>query len=101
MVNFIRGLSSVPGAYTTFRGKRLKILRGKITEIESDSATRPGRIIKNKHKLLVNAAGGVVEITELQPEGKSRMGGDQFLRGYQPREDEILGDSSAGNVKKA
>ncbi len=93
IVNFIRGLSSIPGARSTFRGKLIKIYIGKVAEIETEKILQPGQIIKNKHKLLVSAAKGVVEISELQPEGKAKMSGDQFLRGYQPRQEEILGES--------
>jgi len=91
VANFIRGLSSVPGAGTTFRDKRLKILRARPVTAETPDRIRPGRIIKDKHRLLIAVAGGILEIMELQPEGKSRMSGDQFLRGYKPRADEILG----------
>lgn len=93
--NFIRGLSTIPCARSTFRGKRIKIYSGKVAELQSETEKniQPGQIIKDKHKLLVSTAEGVVEITGLQPEGKAKMSGDQFLRGYQPREKEFLGDS--------
>lgn len=99
ITNFIRGLSAIPCARTFLRGKQVKIQKGKVakiqteTEIETEKNLQPGQIIKNKHKLLVSTAKGVVEISELQPEGKAKMSGDQFLRGYQPREKELLGDS--------
>ncbi len=93
VVNFIRGMSSIPCARTFLRGKIIKIYKGKVAEIQTVTETQPGHIIKDKHKLLVSTAKGVVEITELQPEGKAKMSGDQFLQGYQPREKEFLGDS--------
>ncbi len=93
VANFIRGLSSVPGAYTTFRGNRMKIYKGKVSKVQTENKLQPGQIIKDKHKLLVSTAEGVVEILQLQPEGKAKMSGDQFLQGYRPRQKEILGDS--------
>ncbi len=91
VVNFVRGMSSVPGAYSSFRGKRLKILRAKAAEQETASNIRPGTIIEDKHRLLVAVSGGAVELTEVQPEGKGRMTGEAFLRGYRPDSNDILG----------
>jgi len=88
LVNFIRGLSSVPGAYTVFRDKRIKIYRAGVAEVSAAEKKQPGQIIKDKHKLLISTADGIVEILELQPEGKAKMSGDRFLRGYQPRDSE-------------
>jgi len=93
LVNFIRGLSSVPGAYTVFRDKRIKIYRAGVAEVSAAEKKQPGQIIKDKHKLLISTADGIVEILELQPEGKAKMSGDRFLRGYQPRDKEFLRDS--------
>jgi len=92
VVNFIRGTSSVPGAYTSFKGKRLKILRAKKTEFIRPQEMRPGQIIENKNRLLVATSDGAVELTEVQPEGKGRMPGEAFLRGYRPDSSIILGE---------
>jgi len=97
VINFIRGLSSVPGAYTAFRGKRLKIFRAKKIDIAPEKAARPGQIIRDKHKLIAAVAEGAVEILELQPEGKGRITGEQFLRGYHPDDNDILGAKLEGN----
>lgn len=92
VVNFIRGMSSIPGAYTSFRGKRLKVLNAKITDTARPSNTRHGQVIADKHELLCAVSDGVVELLEVQPEGKSRMTGESFLRGYQPSSEDILGE---------
>jgi methionyl-tRNA formyltransferase len=91
VINFIRGLSSIPGAYTKFRDKRLKIYKARNPNIEPPGDFSPGQVMPDKHKLLVAVAGGAVEILELQPEGKGRMTGEQFLRGYHPDRNDILG----------
>ncbi|MFH2036361.1 MAG: methionyl-tRNA formyltransferase [Candidatus Zixiibacteriota bacterium] len=88
--NFIRGLSTVPGAFTYFKGKKLKIFSAEIAECGSGHNI-PGKIIGDKKRLMVKTANGVVEIKELLPEGKKKMSGEQFLRGYHP-ENEILGE---------
>jgi methionyl-tRNA formyltransferase len=91
VINLIRGLSSIPGAFTYYRGKKLKIFR--ITSIDTtrDKKYEPGQIIKDKHRLIVATADGAVEILELLPEGKSRMTGMEFVRGYQPGDGERVG----------
>ncbi len=93
VVNFIRGLSSIPGAFTIFRDKRVKVFRGRKSDILSDSKLSPGQILEDRHKLLIQTAKDMVEILEIQPEGRKKMSGDQFLRGYQPRKEEFFGDS--------
>ena len=100
VVNFVRGLSSVPGAFTYFRNKKMKIFRARTVDSASGERIRPGTIINDKHKLLVATADGIVEILELLPEGKSRMSGGQFLRGYRLQGDEILGERPKGDSKK-
>lgn len=97
VMNFIRGLSSVPGAFTYYRGRKLKILRTKVIEMESEEKYRPGQLINDKYQLLVATSDGAVEILELLPEGKSKMSGSQFLRGYRPTENEILGERPRGD----
>jgi len=81
IVNFIRGLSSTPGAYTSLAGKVLKIFRaeaeaGLVAEAAGQigSATMKG--------LPVTTGNGCVYIQELQLEGKNRMTSQDFLRGY-------------------
>jgi len=92
ITNFIRGLSSKPGAYSTFRGKKLKLLKAQKADSKPAEKTRPGQVIKDKHRFLVASADGAVELLEVIPEGKARMTGEQFLRGYRPEEKDILGD---------
>lgn len=91
--NFIRGLSSIPGAFTYFRGKKLKIFRASVCNLETDKKYNPGQIIKDKHRLIVAGSSGNVEILQLLPEGKAKMTGGEFIRGYQPKDGEILGAS--------
>ncbi len=80
--NFIRGLSPVPGAYTKIDSKILKIYRTVISS--QTSTTDPGAIVIDQGKIYVNTGNGVLEIRELQLEGKKRMETTKFLRGFQP-----------------
>ncbi len=80
--NLVRGLSPSPGAYTTFRGKRIKVYRTKPAGDEEDA--EPGTILPTRKKLLVATGGGTLEILALKPEGKREMQGVDFLNGYRP-----------------
>ncbi len=78
--NFIRGLSPVPGAFTFFEDKMLKIYR---TRLITENTTAPhGTIIDVKEKFLVAANPGQIEILELQLEGKRKLSSEEFLRGF-------------------
>ncbi|HID16625.1 MAG TPA: methionyl-tRNA formyltransferase [Candidatus Atribacteria bacterium] len=80
--NLIRALSPKPGAYTFFRGKRLKIFRGDIVE---GLDILPGKIGKiEKDTLIVGCGNDALSIKSLQLEGKKVMSIDEFIRGYKP-----------------
>lgn len=79
--NFIRGLSPHPGAWLTHHGKRLKLLRSKrIDENPSSNSI----VFDHENKLLLKTADGCLELVEVQPEGKRKMSGEEFVRGWKP-----------------
>ncbi len=80
--NLVRGLSPSPGAYTTFKNKRLKIFKTKIFDLENTKGN-PGSIyISNLDKgLIVNTGKGMIQILELMKEGKKKMFIRDFLIG--------------------
>lgn len=96
VVNFVRGLSSVPGAYTFFRGDRVKILECSVADGQDNPGEGTidsiGEIIPDKKKLLVRCAGSVVEITRIMPQGKKTMDGSSFNNGYHPADGERFGE---------
>ncbi|MGI9160016.1 MAG: methionyl-tRNA formyltransferase [Saprospiraceae bacterium] len=80
--NFVRGLSPYPGAWTMLDGKILKILRGRPLET-GPTNTPPGQFSSDgKHWLRIRAADGLLEVLELQLEGKRRMPVRDFLNGF-------------------
>ena len=89
--NFVRGLSSRPGAYTFFRGKRLIILSCEAHN-SPGADVPPGTILDNKKKLLVRCANSVIEVRTLLPEGKKPMDGLSFLNGVKPQPEERFGE---------
>lgn len=105
VVNFIRGLSSKPGAYTWFRGKTVKILGARLCEepVESpadqDKSIRPGTILTDRKRLLVACARSAVEITRLVPAGKKEMDGQSFINGMRPEAGEVMGDPATKGTR--
>jgi methionyl-tRNA formyltransferase len=61
----VRAMNPSPGAYVTFRGKRLKIWQA--------SVFGNGPALPNG-----------LHLVEVQPEGKRRMSGEEFARGHRP-----------------
>ena len=63
--------------------KRFKIYRSKHFSEPLDAAT-PGTLrVFDKHTLLVQTGDGWLQLLEVQPEGRKRMSGDEFLRTLQ------------------
>ncbi|HRB01453.1 MAG TPA: methionyl-tRNA formyltransferase [Ignavibacteria bacterium] len=77
--NKIRGLSPYPAAYTRMIDKNIKILKSRLTEMRSES--EPGVISISDNKLLVSTKDNLLEILELQPEGKNKMSARDFING--------------------
>ncbi|MCI2087013.1 MAG: methionyl-tRNA formyltransferase [Prevotella sp.] len=78
--DFVRGLSPVPGAWTTVDGQMMKIFQVRLTDIPV-SGDQPGSLsVDGKH---LYAAGNDlwIEILELQPAGKRRMNAADFVNG--------------------
>jgi len=79
--NLIRGLSPYPAAFTFLNGKTLKIFKAK-KEIDQ-AAIAAGEFQTDKKAFLKFACNnGYIMVTELQLEGKKRMGVEEFLIGY-------------------
>ncbi len=85
-----RGFQPWPGAFTTLRGKKL-IVHGMRVETESQ-APAEGSLMVDAERLLVGCgASTVLELTEVQMEGKRKMTAAEFLHGYQIKSGERLG----------
>ncbi|MBI3815564.1 MAG: methionyl-tRNA formyltransferase [Nitrospinae bacterium] len=97
IVNKIRGLTPVPGAYTYYNGKRLKITDAVIPprpplEKGGWRDLKSGEVFEvNRNGIKVICSNGLVVIKELQPEGKRVMGVGEFISGHAIRAGEILG----------
>nr|QST87855.1 putative methionyl-tRNA formyltransferase [uncultured organism] len=83
IVDFIRGLSPYPAAWTLLNGKTYKIFKGQQSTVDSRQLTvdRGPLRTDNKTHLDIKTSDGWVAILELQPEGKKRMTIEEFFRG--------------------
>jgi methionyl-tRNA formyltransferase len=77
--NFINGVSPIPGAWTIWEGKRLKILR---VEFNSCGRGAPGEYFFEEDHLMAYCQKGLLSILELQVEGKRDMRTADFIKGY-------------------
>ena len=81
VVNFIRGLSPYPSAWTVFNDKIYKILAACVAD-NSLISLAPGKFYLNgKCGLYVGVNDGIIEIKVLQAEGKRALDIKTFLRG--------------------
>jgi methionyl-tRNA formyltransferase len=90
IVNLIRGLSSNPGAFTHFEGKKLKLYRAQV--LDAANARKPGEVItaNDKKGLVVKAGKDAVLVDEIQMEGKKRLPCCDYMRGCPIKEGLIL-----------
>lgn len=77
--NFVRGLSPYPASWTKLGDKTLKIFMG---EKRADMKLNESWSTDNATFLHFRCANGTYAITDLQLEGKKRMGVVEFLRGW-------------------
>jgi methionyl-tRNA formyltransferase len=75
--NMVRGLAPVPTAFTTYKGKVVKIFR----TVAGERILAAGILAVESDRLVVGTGEGSLEILELQLEGKKRMPAADFLRG--------------------
>lgn len=79
--NKIRGLNSFPGAYFMLDGKRFKVWESIIVD-EYFPNNLDGEIVKiYKEGIGVKTHNGVIVLTQIQPEGKSKMSAKDYLNG--------------------
>ncbi|NTW99874.1 MAG: methionyl-tRNA formyltransferase [Geobacteraceae bacterium] len=81
----IRGLALKPAAWTTFKGKTMKIFKAVPAgrSFETVSAT-PGTLLVDQGRLYASCSDGWLELLSLQLEGRKPMEAAEFLRGFRP-----------------
>lgn len=82
ILNFIRGLSPYPAAWTILNGKTYKILSAEKSREELPLLS-PGEVYTDKHAVWVGTQDYPIAIKVLQLAGKKPMAVREFLRGHQ------------------
>jgi methionyl-tRNA formyltransferase len=99
LADAVRAFTPAPGAWTTHRGRRLKVTRatpaegsGEPSPEDGRPGLEPGRLALGPGgRLLVGAADQPLELLEVQPEGRRAMSGAEFARGARLGPDDWLG----------
>ncbi len=78
----ILGTNPVPGAYTLWSGREVKVLRAQCCE--ASEPAEPGTVLAAdpRRGLTVAAGSGALLLTQVQPAGGRAMDGSAFVRGY-------------------
>ncbi|MGA5288869.1 methionyl-tRNA formyltransferase [Streptomyces pseudogriseolus] len=86
----VRGCTPAPGAWTTFRGERLKIVQAR--PVPERTELTPGLLSAGKHDVHVGTGSYAVELLWVQPQGKKPMRAADWARGVRIAAGETLGD---------
>jgi methionyl-tRNA formyltransferase len=95
--NFIRGLCPHPGAWTMHGDHLLKLHRTRTALLQRNgvpqplpSGVMPGTVLRDGEHLGVFCGEHIVDILELQQEGRRVMSAAEFLRGYPLQNGDML-----------
>lgn len=86
----VRGCTPAPGAWTLFRGERLKIVQA--TPVVDRRDLAPGEISAAKKNVYVGTGSHAVELLWVQPQGKKPMQAADWARGVRIGPGELLGE---------
>jgi len=85
----VRGVTPAPGAWTTWRGERLRL--APVVARPDGPLLEPGELTVDGRRVLVGTGNGAVELTEVQPAGKRMIPAADWTRGARPAPGERLG----------
>ncbi|HZG06678.1 MAG TPA: methionyl-tRNA formyltransferase [Streptomyces sp.] len=86
----VRGCSPAPGAWTSFRGERLKLRQVALASERTGLA--PGELAAGKNTVHVGTGSHAVELLWVQPQGKKPMSAADWARGVRIAPGERLGE---------
>ncbi|GGV68420.1 MULTISPECIES: methionyl-tRNA formyltransferase [Streptomyces] len=85
----VRGCTPAPGAWTTFRGERLKLIQVALVPERTDLA--PGALAAGKNNVYAGTGSHAVELLWVQAQGKKPMRAADWARGVRIAPGETLG----------
>lgn len=91
--NMYRAFYPWPGIFTMLENKRLKLLKVEIPEPKKELTTtgNPGKILIKNDRFFVQTSDGLLEILELQMEGKNALKSEDFIKGAKGIDNKNLG----------
>ena len=89
----VRGVTPAPGAWTTWRGDRLRL--GPVEPLPSSLGLTPGELSVGATGVLVGTGRGAVRLGEVQPAGKRMVPAADWARGARPAPGERLGEEAS------
>jgi methionyl-tRNA formyltransferase len=84
----VRGVTPAPGAWTTWRGERLRL--GPVHPVAEVGDLAPGELRAERSGVLVGTGRGAVRLGEVQPAGKRMVPAPDWARGARLAADERL-----------
>ncbi|MBG0856758.1 methionyl-tRNA formyltransferase [Streptomyces spinoverrucosus] len=85
----VRGCTPAPGAWTVFRGERLKLVQVALVPDRTDLAS--GQLSVGKNNVYVGTGSHAVELLWVQAQGKKPMRAADWARGVRIADGEVLG----------
>ncbi|GAA3862297.1 methionyl-tRNA formyltransferase [Streptomyces lacrimifluminis] len=85
----VRGCTPAPGAWTVFRGERLKLIQ--VTPVPEHTDLAPGVLLVGKNNVYVGTGSHAVELLWVQAQGKKPMRAADWARGVRIADGEVLG----------
>ncbi len=90
----VRGCTPAPGAWTVFRGERLKVIS--LGPVPDRRDLEPGALAPAKNNVYVGTGSHAVELLWVQPQGKKPMRAADWARGVRIAPGERLGGADVG-----
>jgi methionyl-tRNA formyltransferase len=87
----VRGMTPWPGAFTTSRGKTLKVLRTRVTDAPAGEHAPGTVVLADKSRVVVACEERAVELLRVQLEGKKPMSAGDWVAGRGVAEGDRLG----------
>jgi methionyl-tRNA formyltransferase len=81
----------VGGAWTTFRGRRLKVLRAEVVPAGAGEPGEPGELLDASDVVIACGDGTALRLVEVQPEGRSAQPTRAWANGARPARHERFG----------
>ncbi|GAA2730054.1 methionyl-tRNA formyltransferase [Pedococcus aerophilus] len=77
----VRGCTPAPGAWTTFRGERVKLAPVSLTAADAPEGLAPGEVVAGKREVWVGTGTTPVLLGQVRPHGKKDMAAPDWARG--------------------